>query len=49
MKAAGHTSALIDKETKKIVLIEENDALRVAFEDIFRKFRIRYINNEVME
>ena len=45
MKAAGYTSALITKETSKIMLIEDDDALRLAFENIFRQFQVRYINN----
>ena len=50
MKTAGCTVKQIKHDTSKIMLIEDDDALRLAFENIFRKFQVRYIQgNNVQE
>lgn len=50
MKTAGCTAKQIKHDTSKIMLIEDDDALRLAFENIFRKFQVRYIQgNNVQE
>lgn len=47
MKQAGYTQAQTVKETSKIMLIEDDDdALRLAFENIFRKFQVKYLGKE---
>lgn len=46
MKLAGCTHAQVIKETSKIMLIEDDDALRLAFENIFRKFQVRYLQGD---
>lgn len=46
MKLAGCTHTQTIKETSKIMLIDDDDALRLAFENIFRKFQVRYIHDK---
>lgn len=43
MKTAGCTVKQINQDTSKIMIIEEDDALRLAFENIFKKFQVRYL------
>jgi hypothetical protein len=43
LKLAGCTVKQIKDNTTKIMLIEDDDSLRLAFENIFRKFQVRYI------
>lgn len=46
MKLAGCTNTQAIKETSKIMLIEDDDALRLAFENIFRRFQVRYLQGD---
>ncbi len=48
MKSAGCTHKQTIRETSKIILIEDDDILKLAFENIFRKFQVRYLESEVI-
>ena len=43
MRKAGCTKTDVQKETTKIAVVEEDPKLRQIFEDIVRKYSMKYI------